>query len=49
MTKTLALFFILGVMISCASHHGERSISSYDEKQKDSPQHFPRFEPRLVR
>lgn len=33
MAKTMALFFVLGLMVSCASHHNERSISSVDEKE----------------
>jgi hypothetical protein len=31
MAKTLALFFVLGLMVSCASHHNERVISSIDD------------------
>lgn len=31
MAKTLALFFVLGLMVSCASHHNERGISSVDQ------------------
>ncbi len=30
MAKTLALFFVLGLMVSCASHHNDRSISSVE-------------------
>lgn len=35
MAKTVALFFVLGLMVSCASYHNERSISSVDEQQKE--------------
>lgn len=35
MAKTLALFFVLGLMVSCASHHNDRSISSVDQYEKD--------------
>lgn len=34
MAKTVALFFVLGLMVSCASYHNERSISSVDEVDK---------------
>ena len=33
MTKTIALFFVLGLMVSCASQH-ERSVSSIDGHEK---------------
>jgi hypothetical protein len=45
MTKTLALFFVLGLMVSCASHHNERGISSIDQKEQDAGfrHNFERF------
>jgi hypothetical protein len=36
MAKTLALFFVLGLMVSCASHHNERTISSVDQHEKEA-------------
>jgi hypothetical protein len=33
MAKTMALFFILGLMVSCASNRGDRSISSLDQNE----------------
>lgn len=33
MAKAMALFFVLGLMVSCASHHNDRGISSVDEKE----------------
>lgn len=35
MAKTLALFFVLGLMVSCASYHNERGISSVDQWEKE--------------
>lgn len=34
MAKTIALFFVLGLMVSCASYHNDRSISSVDEAEQ---------------
>lgn len=34
MAKTLSLLFVLGLMVSCASYHNERSISSIDKDEK---------------
>jgi hypothetical protein len=34
MAKTVALFFVLGLMVSCASHHNERTISSVDQNEQ---------------
>lgn len=44
MAKTMALFFVLGLMVSCASYHTERSISSMDQSEEhhSQPQHFDR-------
>ncbi len=43
MAKTMALFFVLGLMVSCASYHTERSISSTDQKEEQhGHQHFER-------
>ena len=44
MAKTMALFFVLGLMVSCASYHNERSISSMDQKEEHHShhQHFDR-------
>lgn len=36
MAKTVALFFVLGLMVSCASYHNERSISSVDQHEKEA-------------
>lgn len=33
MAKTVALFFVLGLMVSCASYHNARSISSTDTEK----------------
>lgn len=35
MAKTMALFFVLGLMVSCASHHNDRVISSLDKAERD--------------
>ena len=44
MAKTLALFFVLGLMVSCASYHNERTISSVDKHEKEQHNyHFDRF------
>jgi hypothetical protein len=42
MAKTVALFFVLGLMVSCASNHDERGISSVDQQEKEHFQHFDR-------
>ena len=34
MAKTVALFFVLGLMVSCASHHNDRGISSVDDMER---------------
>lgn len=39
MAKTVALFFVLGLMVSCASYHNERSISSVDKNEKEAGFH----------
>lgn len=36
MTKTLALLFVLGLMVSCASHHNDRVISSVDKAEMEA-------------
>ncbi len=36
MAKTAALFFVLGLMVSCASYHNERTISSVDKNEKEA-------------
>ena len=36
MAKTFALFFVLGLMVSCASYHNQRSISSVDKHEKEA-------------
>jgi hypothetical protein len=33
MLKTIALFFVLGLMVSCASYHHDRGISSVQEEE----------------
>lgn len=48
MAKTLALFFILGVMVSCANLRHERSISSVDQKE-EVHSYSPKYEPRFAR
>lgn len=42
MAKTMALFFVLGLMISCASHHNDRGISSVDKHEPHTYQ-YERF------
>jgi hypothetical protein len=43
MAKTLALFFVLGLMVSCATHRNERSISSVnDEVEKGAGYRYER-------
>ena len=39
MAKTMALFFVLGLMVSCASYHNERAISSVDQVDKEHHYH----------
>lgn len=34
MAKTIALFFVLGLMVSCASYHNERTISSVGQEME---------------
>jgi hypothetical protein len=34
MAKTIALMFVLGLMVSCASYHNDRSISSVDPHER---------------
>lgn len=34
MAKTVALFFVLGLMVSCASYHNDRGISSVDKAER---------------
>ncbi len=41
MAKTIALFFVLGLMVSCASYHNDRSISSVEEPEK-APGYYER-------
>lgn len=36
MAKTLSLLFVLGLMVSCASYHNERTISSVDQAEKEA-------------
>ncbi len=36
MARTLALFFVFGLMVSCASYHNQRSISSVDKHEKEA-------------
>lgn len=35
MAKTVALIFVLGLMVSCASYHNDRGISSVDQDEKE--------------
>ena len=35
MAKTIALFFVLGLMVSCASYHNERGISSVHDDEEE--------------
>lgn len=35
MAKTVALIFVLGMMVSCASYHNDRGISSVDQHEKE--------------
>jgi hypothetical protein len=48
MAKTVALFFVLGLMVSCASYHNERTISSVEQDEKNE-QHYQRVEPYVGR
>jgi hypothetical protein len=41
MAKTLALFFVLGFLASCASYHHERSTASIEQHERE--QHDYRF------
>jgi hypothetical protein len=34
MAKTVALFFVLGLMVSCASYHNDRGISSVEQSEQ---------------
>lgn len=43
MAKTIGLFFVLGLMVSCASHHNDRSISSVDQREQDAGYKYERF------
>jgi hypothetical protein len=36
MAKTFLMFFVLGFMVSCASYHNDRSISSVDQKEQEA-------------
>jgi hypothetical protein len=36
MARTLALFFVFGLMVSCASYHNQRAISSVDKHEKEA-------------
>ncbi|GEM_PF-3617291 len=47
MKKTFVMFFLLGLMVSCASQQ-ERSVSSIDEADEPVQQRHvhPTFEPR---
>ncbi|MFL5785844.1 MAG: hypothetical protein ACJ76H_14600 [Bacteriovoracaceae bacterium] len=40
MAKTLAIFFAFGLMVSCASYHNQRSISSVDKHEKEAGYHY---------
>ncbi|WP_408097228.1 hypothetical protein ACJVC5_19525 [Peredibacter sp. HCB2-198] len=47
MAKTVALFFVLGLMVSCASHHNDRGISSVEDQKMDQrSQYYDRVYPR---
>jgi hypothetical protein len=34
MAKTVALIFLLGLMVSCASYHNDREISSVERQEQ---------------
>jgi hypothetical protein len=34
MAKTVGLIFLLGLMVSCASYHNDREISSVDQHEQ---------------
>ena len=40
MAKTFALFFVFGLMVSCASYHNQRTISSVDKHEKEAGYHY---------
>jgi len=42
MAKTLSLFFVLGLMVSCASYHNERHISSVDSREQEAGYRYER-------
>lgn len=46
MVKTMTLFFVLGLMVSCASYHNDRSISSLDKGENAQHRHEPRVQSR---
>jgi hypothetical protein len=39
MAKTVALIFVLGLMVSCASYHNDRGVSSVDKVDQQEQQH----------
>lgn len=43
MAKTFALLFVLGLMVSCASHHNDRTISSEEQQKDNGYRGFERF------
>jgi hypothetical protein len=40
MAKTMALLFVLGLMVSCASYHHERGISSVQDPEHEPQHHY---------
>lgn len=44
MAKTVALFFVLGLMVSCASYHNERGISSVTPEEPSQQYDRPMFD-----
>lgn len=43
MAKTFLVLFVLGFMVSCASYHNERSISSVDQQEREAGFRNERF------
>jgi hypothetical protein len=40
MARTIAIFFVLGLMVSCASYHNKRVISSVEKQDQEARYNF---------